>query len=114
MTWLIPLRPRTYAGDGITASFSPVNATIKTAWPWAAQKGLFGGPLLVTILETGRAATGPLSERHPRYPDMFAALLSQADKNLRFRTVALVDGEGMPDPASCEAVVITGSAGRRL
>jgi len=64
--------------------------------------------MLVTILETGRAP-GPLSERHPRYPDMFAALLSQADKNLRFRTVALVDGEGTPDPASCEAVVITGS-----
>ena len=64
--------------------------------------------MLVTILETGRAP-GLLSESHPRYPDMFAALLSQADENLRFRTVALVDGEALPDPASCEGVLITGS-----
>jgi GMP synthase-like glutamine amidotransferase len=64
--------------------------------------------MLITILETGRAP-GPLSEAYPRYPEMFAALLSAADESLRFRTVALVDGEALPDPASCEGVVITGS-----
>ena len=64
--------------------------------------------MLVTILETGRAP-GPLSEAYPRYPDMFAALMSRADETLRFRTVSLVDGAALPDPASCEAVVITGS-----
>jgi GMP synthase-like glutamine amidotransferase len=64
--------------------------------------------MLVTILETGRAP-GALSEAYPRYPDMFAALLSRADENLRFRAVALVDGEALPDPASCDGVVITGS-----
>lgn len=62
----------------------------------------------VTILETGRAP-GRLSEEFPRYPDMFVSLLSKADKMLAFETVALVDGAPPPDPASCEAVVITGS-----
>lgn len=64
--------------------------------------------MLVTILETGRAP-GQLSETFPRYPEMFVSLLSEADEGLRFRTVALVDGTALPEPASCEAVVITGS-----
>lgn len=62
----------------------------------------------VTIIETGRAP-GRLSEDYPRYPDMFAALLANADPAMRFDTVALVDGAVLPDPAQCEAVVITGS-----
>ena len=64
--------------------------------------------MLVTILETGRAP-GRLCEDYPRYPDMFASLLSKADKTLGFETVALVDGSPPPDPGSCEAVLITGS-----
>jgi hypothetical protein len=35
----------------------------------------------VTILEAGRAP-GRLSEDFPRYPDMFASLLVQADEGL--------------------------------
>jgi GMP synthase-like glutamine amidotransferase len=62
----------------------------------------------VTILETGRAP-GRLSEDYPRYPDMFVSLLSKADKNLSFETVALLDGAPLPDPGTCEAVLITGS-----
>lgn len=62
----------------------------------------------VTIIETGRAP-GRLSEDYPRYPGMFAALLANADPAMRFDTVALVDGEALPDPAQCEAVLITGS-----
>ena len=62
----------------------------------------------VTILETGRAP-GRLSEDYPRYPDMFVSLLSKAGENLAFETVALVDGAPLPDPASREAVLITGS-----
>jgi len=62
----------------------------------------------VTILETGRAP-GRLSELYPRYPDMFASLLSKADEKLVFETVALVDGTPPPDPRGCDAVVITGS-----
>lgn len=62
----------------------------------------------VTILEAGRAP-GRLSEDYPRYPDMFVSLLSKADESLRFDAVALVDGETPPDPATCDAVLITGS-----
>ncbi len=63
---------------------------------------------MITILETGRAP-GPLSEAFPCYSEMFVFLLLQADESLRFRTVALVDGAALPDPASCAAVVIKGS-----
>jgi len=62
----------------------------------------------VTILEAGRAP-GRLSEDYPRYPEMFASLLSKVDESLRFETIALVDGAAPPDPAQCEAIVITGS-----
>lgn len=62
----------------------------------------------LTILETGRAP-GRLSEEYPRYPDMFTALLSKADPSLRFEAVAVLDGETLPDPRNCEAVLITGS-----
>lgn len=62
----------------------------------------------VTIIETGRAP-GRLSEVFPRYPDMFADLLSGADAGLSFAVVQLVDGQDLPDPAQCEAVLITGS-----
>lgn len=62
----------------------------------------------VTILETGRAP-GRLSEDFPRYADMFVSLLSNADENLSFETVALLDGAALPEASRCEAVVITGS-----
>ena len=62
----------------------------------------------ITILETGRAP-GRLSEDYPRYPDMFVSLLSKADDSLCFESVALVDGEALPDPSVCDAVLITGS-----
>jgi GMP synthase-like glutamine amidotransferase len=62
----------------------------------------------VTILETGRAP-GRLCEDYPRYPEMFVSLLSKADEKLTFETVGLVDGAPPPDPARCEAVLITGS-----
>jgi GMP synthase-like glutamine amidotransferase len=62
----------------------------------------------VTIIEAGRAP-GRLSEDYPRYPDMFARLLGEADAGLSFDVVRLVDDEALPDPGACEAVVITGS-----
>jgi GMP synthase-like glutamine amidotransferase len=62
----------------------------------------------VTILEAGKAP-GRLSEDFPRYADMFSALLSKADEKLSFETVSIVDGAAPPDPARCEAVLITGS-----
>lgn len=62
----------------------------------------------VTIIETGRAP-GRLSEAFPRYPGMFMSLLGAADPDLTFATVAVLDGEALPDPAGCDAVLITGS-----
>ena len=62
----------------------------------------------VTIIETGRAP-GRLSEEFPRYPSMFMSLLAAADPDFTFRTVQVLDGEGLPDPGTCEAVLITGS-----
>ncbi len=62
----------------------------------------------VTIIETGRAP-GRLSEDYPRYPRMFETLLRDADAQLSFETVALVDGQALPDPHDCEGVLITGS-----
>ncbi len=62
----------------------------------------------VTIIETGRAP-GRLSEDFPRYPSMFVSLLAAADPDFTFSTVQVLDGEGLPDPTACEAVLITGS-----
>lgn len=62
----------------------------------------------VTIIETGRAP-GRLSEEFPRYPDMFISLMREADANLAFDTVALLDGAALPAPSACEAILITGS-----
>jgi GMP synthase-like glutamine amidotransferase len=62
----------------------------------------------VTILETGRAP-GRLAEDYPRYPEMFVLLLLKSDERLTFETIAVIDGAPPPDPAQCEAVLITGS-----
>jgi GMP synthase-like glutamine amidotransferase len=62
----------------------------------------------ITVIEVGRAP-GRLQELYPRYPEMFASLLSAVDDTLTFETVALVDGETPPDPAGLDAVLITGS-----
>jgi GMP synthase-like glutamine amidotransferase len=40
---------------------------------------------------------------------MFVSLLSKADEGLAFESIALIDGQALPDPGTCEAIVITGS-----
>ena len=62
----------------------------------------------ITILETGRAP-GKLVDEYPRYPEMFASLLSSAEPELAYESVAVLDGEALPDPSACQAVLITGS-----
>lgn len=62
----------------------------------------------VTIIETGRAP-GRLIEQFPSYPDMFVSLLGGVDAGLDYESVAVLDGATLPDPAACEAVLITGS-----
>ena len=62
----------------------------------------------ITIIETGRP---PASIRAdwPGYPAMFERLVSAADDSFDWETLALADGAALPDPASLEGVLITGS-----
>lgn len=62
----------------------------------------------ITILETGRAP-GKLVNEYPRYPDMFASLLSPWGQDLAYESVGVLDGEVLPDASACEAILITGS-----
>jgi len=62
----------------------------------------------ITILETGRPPPR-LRETHSDYPAMFRRLLEPVDADLRFETVAVVDGADLPDPRAADAVLITGS-----
>lgn len=62
----------------------------------------------ITILETGRAP-GKLVDEYPRYPAMFASLLSPWDRELGYESVAVLDGEALPEASACQAVLITGS-----
>ena len=62
----------------------------------------------ITILETGRAP-GRLVEEYPRYPVMFASLLSPWGQDLAYESVGVLDGEALPDASGCEAILITGS-----
>lgn len=62
----------------------------------------------ITILETGRAP-GKLVDEYPRYPAMFASLLSLSDRELAYESVAVLDGEALPTASACEAILITGS-----
>ncbi|MBI1339438.1 type 1 glutamine amidotransferase [bacterium] len=62
----------------------------------------------LTIIETGRPP-GPLIEVFPAYPAMFASLLEHADAKFDFKTVSVIRGDALPDLASVEAILITGS-----
>jgi len=62
----------------------------------------------ITILEAGRPPE-PLRDRHPDYPTMFRTLLAPIDADLRFESVAVIDGEAPPSPATADAFLITGS-----
>lgn len=62
----------------------------------------------ITILETGRAP-GRLVEEYPRYPVMFASLLSPWGRELAFESVGVLDGEVLPEASACDAILITGS-----
>ncbi len=63
----------------------------------------------ITIIETGLAPE-PIRDQHATYPEMFETLISGADDGLVFETVSPARGAPLPDPASLEAILITGSA----
>jgi len=62
----------------------------------------------ITILETGRPPDA-LRADWPDYPEMFEDLIDQADTGFTYESLPVVDGAALPDPASLEAVLITGS-----
>lgn len=62
----------------------------------------------LTIIETGLAPAA-IRDRFPSYPEMFARMFASVDAGIACETVSLVKGEALPDPASLEAVLYTGS-----
>ncbi len=62
----------------------------------------------LAILETGRPPEA-IAADFPDYPEMFRALLAPAAPELRFCSVALVDGAPPPGMADFDAALITGS-----
>ena len=62
----------------------------------------------ITIIETG-VISPENRARHGSFPQMFERLLGEADASASFATVRLADGEALPDPATLEAILLTGS-----
>lgn len=62
----------------------------------------------LTIIETGQAPA-VIRDRFPSYPEMFARMFAAVDAGIVCETVSLVKGEALPDPASLEALLYTGS-----
>ena len=63
----------------------------------------------ISIIETGRPPPAIRAD-WPTYPAMFETLISGADDGFTYETVALMDGDDpLPDPATLEAILITGS-----
>ncbi len=62
----------------------------------------------VTVIETGLVPE-PIRGDWPDYPAMFEAFLEPAAPDFTFETVSVIRGEALPDPASLDAILITGS-----
>ena len=62
----------------------------------------------LTIVETGLVPE-PIRASFVDYPGMFRALVRASDPAMDFETVSVIKGEALPDPASLEAILITGS-----
>lgn len=62
----------------------------------------------LTILQTGDVPA-PLRERFGAYHEMFEAMFDATGQGFIYETVAVSEGEPLPDPAAVEGIVITGS-----
>ncbi len=63
----------------------------------------------LTIIETGLPPE-TLRADWPTYPAMFEALISQVDDSFTYETISVVQGMPLPDPATLEGIIHTGSA----
>jgi len=62
----------------------------------------------VTIIETGLISLKN-RERHGSFPEMFQRMIGAADPSIDFDVISVAAGEQLPDPATPEAILITGS-----
>ena len=63
---------------------------------------------VLTIIETGRAPE-TIRQDWPLYPAMFENLLAPHLEGWSYHSIALSSGEALPDPATLDAILITGS-----
>jgi len=90
-----------------------VLAWLAAAAPLQGQQGTLVGT--VTDLETGASVAAgevPPALRDPfgPYPPMFERMFANAGVDLTFETVRVFDGEALPDTATLDAALFTGSA----
>lgn len=62
----------------------------------------------LTIIETGLVPAA-IRDRFVDYPEMFRQMIAGADPGIACNSVSVIKGEALPDPASLEAVLYTGS-----
>jgi GMP synthase-like glutamine amidotransferase len=62
----------------------------------------------LTIIETGQVPL-VIRDRFPDYPEMFRQMIAAVDTGISCETISIVQGETLPDPASIDAVLYTGS-----
>ena len=63
----------------------------------------------ITIIETGLVSP-QYRERHGSYPQMFERMVTAADPSVACDVVSVARGEALPDPATLDAILITGSS----
>jgi GMP synthase-like glutamine amidotransferase len=66
------------------------------------------GIMKIGVVQTGNVR-GALAARYGEYPAMFERMMAPALPEATFETVALINGAPLPDPAACDAWMITGS-----
>lgn len=64
--------------------------------------------MTLTIIETGLVPE-PIRADFADYPDMFRQLISAEAPDLAFETVSVIKGDALPEAASLDAILITGS-----
>ncbi len=62
----------------------------------------------ITIIETG-VLSEPTRARFGSFPQMFERMIRTADASIECQTVSIVGGEPLPDPATLQAILLTGS-----
>lgn len=62
----------------------------------------------LTIIETGEVPAA-LVHRFPAYPDMFRSMFERDGTRFSYQIVKIREGAPLPDPATLDAILITGS-----